>query len=271
MRNAFVAALILVLCAPIACGDDTTRRLDNLETIAEVWSRVYLFHPLVVAEGLEWEKALIEAIPVVEAARNEDELVAALQKTLLARINDGEIRIFRKGATAPAPSGPSGTVDARMLAPGIGLIAVRDPNVSADPKFLERFADAYRGLGEIQKLVVDLRWADMQPSPDSNIGVLPRFFLQRPATMGSSLLRQHTGWNERQDPSVYSQNWVVQGGSRILPITQRPPYNRSFAETKIESLPLIKTPTLFVINNHSHASLSWTLDVLQREGNAAVA
>lgn len=266
-----VAALVLGAVALATAGDEAAARLERLEILARVWSRIYFFHPRVVSEGLRWEDALVEAIPAAEAARTDAELLAAIEKTLLARIGDDAVRVFRKGASAPAPASPVGTVDARVIAPGVGLIAVREPNFTDDPAFLDKFAAAYRGLGAIEKLVVDLRWPDIRTSRSLDPTVLIRFFLDKPAATGGELHRQHTGWNERQDSNIYVQEWVVRAGLRLQPITQRQMFERQYGDTKRDTLPVIGTPSLFLVNNHSHFVLAATLDLLQRERGAAVA
>jgi C-terminal processing protease CtpA/Prc len=271
MNGILRTALVLVASAALAVSADdapSTRRLSNLEKAAEVWSRLYFFHPLIVTEGIDWEKAMVEAIPAIEAAKNDDELVRALDRTLLSRIDDGEIRVF---ADASEPEHPRAkAVASRKLAPGTGLIEVRDPDLTADPKFLERFAAAWRELGPVERLIVDLRWPGRQPSPDAVPNAILRFFVRGATLQGGTVQRQHTGWSERQDPNVYRQNWIVNGGTALTPITERALFDRSFADTDLAALPIISTPVLFLINNASHFALSYALDTLQREGPVAV-
>lgn len=271
MRSVRVLAFVLSLWTLAAGADESSRRLENLETLAHVWTRIYLFHPLVVVDGLHWEQLLADAIPAVEAARTDEELMAAIEATLLSKLGDDAIRVYRKNASAAPPLTPTATIESRRLANGIGLIAIRDPNDTDDPKFLDKFAEAYRSLGAIQTLVVDLRWPDVQTGRYTDPSVLLRFFVEQPITMGNELRRQHHGWTERPDRSnVYRQDWVVQAGNRLAPITQRRREDYRFSETKMDALPLVTVPATFVVNNYSHLLLAPGLEALQRDQKHAV-
>lgn len=251
-RSRLLLALFITFVC-VSARASSTRRLENLEVLANVWRRAYLFHPHVVKKGIDYERALVAAIPAVEQAETDEALLRAIEQHLLLTLDDPEIRIFRKNHSA-AISAP-GKIEARRLTSGVGLISIRHPDIASAEKFREEFAAAYRELAGTQKLIVDLRWPASTVLPDSASSVLT-FFITAPVTTGPSLRRQHSGWSERNEPSVYLQNWLLESGERLDPVP--------------DGLPIVKIPMLFVINNASHHLLSRALDALQRDANVAV-
>ena len=91
-------SLVLILIVSFSYGDITAQdiedkereRIERLEMLADIWGKVYLFHPNIVRSDLDidWNKALIDAIPNVEAAKDTDELVDVLNNVLLKTLDD---------------------------------------------------------------------------------------------------------------------------------------------------------------------------------------
>ena len=46
-----------------------TLRIERLETLADVWGKLWLFHPNVVTSDVDWESILVRTIPKVERAQ----------------------------------------------------------------------------------------------------------------------------------------------------------------------------------------------------------
>lgn len=63
-------------------------RLQRLQTLADIWGKVWLFHPAIVTEDIDWNQVLVKAIPEVEAAKTSDELAARINERLLKPLND---------------------------------------------------------------------------------------------------------------------------------------------------------------------------------------
>src|SRR5829696_7957772 len=66
-------------------------RLERLAGLAKVWGAVKYFHPFLAYRDINWDKALIETIPKVNAAKTPQEYESALNQ-MLAVLNDKSTR-----------------------------------------------------------------------------------------------------------------------------------------------------------------------------------
>ncbi len=66
-------------------------RIERLIGLAKVWGTVKYFHPYLAYRDIDWDKALIEAIPKVNAAKTPQEFQSALNQ-MLAVVNDKSTR-----------------------------------------------------------------------------------------------------------------------------------------------------------------------------------
>lgn len=99
----FAAALLLVGSAGIACAkadadpaksvsgataampsgaDQQARRVRRLSALAALWGEVRYFHPYLATRDVDWDRALVEAIPRVEAASDSTQYRAAVGRML---------------------------------------------------------------------------------------------------------------------------------------------------------------------------------------------
>ena len=66
-------------------------RIARLIGLAKVWGTVKYFHPFLADRDIDWDKALIETIPKVNAAKTPQDYQAALNQ-MLAVLNDKSTR-----------------------------------------------------------------------------------------------------------------------------------------------------------------------------------
>src|SRR5215510_8223676 len=66
-------------------------RIARLEGLARVWGTVKYFHPYLAYREIDWDKALVDAIPKVNAAKTPADYEAALNQ-MLAVLNDKNTR-----------------------------------------------------------------------------------------------------------------------------------------------------------------------------------
>src|ERR1044072_8001188 len=80
-------------------------RIARLAGLAKVWGTVKYFHPFLAYRDIDWDKALVETIPKVNAAKSPQDYQAALNQ-MLAVLNDkttrADIEIETK-TTNPSP------------------------------------------------------------------------------------------------------------------------------------------------------------------------
>ena len=81
-----------ILCER-ASADDAARsvseklRIDRLARLGKAWGTVRYVHPFLAYQDLDWDAAIIKAIPKVEAAKTKDEYAAAVGE-MLAMLGD---------------------------------------------------------------------------------------------------------------------------------------------------------------------------------------
>lgn len=117
-------------------------RIERLEGLARVWGQAKYFHPRLAGEGLDWDAALVEAIPEVEAATSSEEYGRAVQR-MLARLDDPLTRVLTTDAAPPAPGAP-GAFGMRFTADDILVITAGDYYALGSP----HVASALRTLGD---------------------------------------------------------------------------------------------------------------------------
>jgi len=225
------------------------QRIERLQMLADLWGKLYLFHPRIVTTGVDWNHVLIDTIPRVENAANTDELVAILNDSLFRPLDDPFLVAQKHESSAPDP--PRRELAARKLSAIVGYLDATDPRqYGADP--IAHVSDVVRGLGPVQALIVDLRF----PAPLSARLDWLRLFLDAPQTTGAYVRREHYGWNEYNSPNAYRQGWKVNPGSSLAPLDQ----SRS-----------LQIPTAFIVNQSSYYGQAVdVLDCLQTTGRAVV-
>src|SRR5215204_5615678 len=89
----FCSVLILgfgqTLCAQPSTAEDA--RIARLVGLAKVWGTVKYFHPFLAYRNIDWDKALIETIPKVNAAKTPQDYQTAVNQ-MLAVLNDRSTR-----------------------------------------------------------------------------------------------------------------------------------------------------------------------------------
>ena len=105
----FLGALLLAsaICQTVQAqpsADDV--RIARLAGLAKVWGTIKYFHPFLAYRDVDWDKALIETIPKVNAAKSPQDYQAALNQ-MLAVLNDKSTRADIEAETKPAVQTPA--------------------------------------------------------------------------------------------------------------------------------------------------------------------
>ncbi len=279
---------------------DPLVRLKRLEALADLWGKVYLFHPAIVTpsprpspigrgelseenrpspsgrgnqgEGaeLDWNQALIRAIPRVEAAESPEELARAINEELLAPLGDPLTYAHVKEAASLKPQATSRKLDARQLPGSVGYVRIPSSEEGLSRSFLSDFQAAAEALATAETLVVDMRWYGAGGVP-SDVAVMLRFFVRAGLLTGPVQKRVHQGWNEDNGPNAYKQEWRVIAGTWLVPIQQvdwlwaRSLYGVDFRQSRT-----IARPTVFLVNRPSAVATYKLLEALRSQGGIAV-
>lgn len=90
---AFLCCVVL-LCQTAQAQDQKPKedsRIARLVGLAKVWGTVKYFHPFLAYRDVDWDKALIDTIPKVNAAKTAQEYEAAVNQ-MFAVLNDPRTR-----------------------------------------------------------------------------------------------------------------------------------------------------------------------------------
>src|SRR6185369_3538425 len=104
----FLSALLLAsaFCQSLQAQPADDVRIARLAGLAKVWGTVKYFHPFLAYRDIDWDKALIDTIPKVNAARSPQDYQAALNQ-MLAVLNDKSTRADIEAATKPETPTPA--------------------------------------------------------------------------------------------------------------------------------------------------------------------
>ena len=98
-RGLAVAGCILLLFPTFAAGISQTSndpaRVERLVNLCKLWGAIKYFHPYLAYKDIDWDAALVKAIPKVQAAKTTGEYAAAVQ-SLLDALGDPATRVIRK-------------------------------------------------------------------------------------------------------------------------------------------------------------------------------
>jgi len=263
---------------------DQALRLRRLEALADLWGKIYLFHPAIVAPSpasslklqassgeLDWSQALIRALPKVEAAQTPDDIARVLNEELLEPLGDlltfAEARREKETERSRARA-VDGEFESRRLSETVGYVRVPPPPLRGHG-FLLDFQAAVNDLGAVDKLLVDLRWP-------AAFGLrvcdpILRFFVRATLTTGPVMNRVHAGWSEDNGLGAYRQKWEVNGGSALHPIQEADAHLAALASgIDLARLKTITKPAVFLVNRPSATSCHKVLDALQSQPGIAV-
>ena len=121
-----------------------TLRIERLETLADVWGKLWLFHPNIVTSDVDWESILVRTIPEVERAQTIDQLLDVLNRSLFAPLGDPTL-VAQK--TFPFDNGDRSPLSERKLTGRVGYIDATDPREQKTKDFAQRFLSLVSELG----------------------------------------------------------------------------------------------------------------------------
>ncbi|HKY44219.1 MAG TPA: S41 family peptidase [Pyrinomonadaceae bacterium] len=237
-------------------------RVARLVGLAKVWGTVKYFHPFLAYRDIDWDKALVETIPKVNAAKSAQEYEAALNQ-MLAVLNDAPTRAEIKAeikdvtATTPATDAKHVRTENKVLvidAAEIAKAAAKDFN--AVSQFVKSINEA---LPNATGIVIDARSATRMIDLDAFFfdmfirQTLPAM-LDANLVLGTSRYRLHSGY-ATQTGGGYSDYYSAVANSSPKMIQGR-------AKTKTP-------PIAFIVNQNSPAS-SELLTGLQSANRAFV-
>lgn len=158
MRRVAFAGLVLFLLSSAAFAVES---IDRLARVGRLWGTVRYLHPWVAYKDVDWDAALVAALPKVRAAKSAEEYRAAVQG-LLGALGDPVTRVADP-PPPPPPADPAKKVELlRKLDGGVLLIDLAKYLKGADTR--AAFGAVAKVPEEIEKasaVVLDLRGGEL--------------------------------------------------------------------------------------------------------------
>lgn len=178
-------------------------RIARLAGLAKLWGAIKYFHPYVAYREIDWDKALVETIPKVNAAKTPDEYQAALNQMLVALSDKSTRAEFGTATQAPEPNKNSAAAkDLVRTENGVLLIDIMEiakASAQDNTAFNSWFGKIGQAIPTARAVVIDAR-------SDNPTDELTGYFLsdglrqmmtqmlEANVTLGSSRYRMHNGY-----------------------------------------------------------------------------
>ncbi|HZI02994.1 MAG TPA: peptidase S41, partial [Archangium sp.] len=225
-------ALALGLAAWTASAAEPTpkalpSREERLESLARLWGQVRYRHPALAYKNIDWDAALVAAIPRVEAAKDRAAYAAAVQD-MLDELKDPATRILRPDEQQEASQkGP--TVPVRELRSWeskdvlvLDLRAVRDSAVMATLR--TRPEELRPDIAKAKAVIVDLRARGLEPNAvwamSTALGRLLPFLLSEELQVPGERTVFHSGYRAQTlggTSGGYTTSFLTTAGEEISP------------------------------------------------------
>ena len=202
-RLVLITSLVLppVSNAANLAGSDTLR-LQRLADAAALWNEIKYFHPFIGTRPVEWDRALVDTLPRINAAKNADDYRAAVD-AMLAALHDPSTRTIDRKATTIAPpdaktdASPMVRMDAGVLHVDIARLSVA-ADVSGSNAASETLLEpALEALASAKRLVIDARASRPREQDQSTPWLMQALMNEasnRPLQLGSMRYRIHQGY-----------------------------------------------------------------------------
>jgi C-terminal processing protease CtpA/Prc len=256
----FLSVLLLAFCQTLQAQTAEDARIARLAGLARVWGTVKYFHPFLGYRDIDWDKALVEAIPKVNAAKSPQDYQAALNQ-MLAVLNDKSTHADFD--TPTTPSGPSATT-ANPIRSENGVLIIEAAQIA------KALANDYSVFSKFTTTI-----DQALPKASSVI------FDARAATQASEIEAYHFDNFMRQTLAGMLDGSIVLGTKRYRMhngyATQNGLGSNSYSSSLVTAAPQTisgrsntKTPPIVIIINQNSPSFADILSGMQAAGRALV-
>lgn len=218
MKGLLAVLMFLLLAATVngVSAQTEAKRIERLSGLAKVWGAVKYFHPFPAYREIDWDKALIDAIPKANAAQSPEQYAAALN-SMLAALGDKNTRaeVWRaevwNGKAKPEKASSAQTLkepfrfETGVLTIDVYAAASAMAKTEGQAAANQIIGKIYESFPQAKAVIFDLRF----PAENADDGVL--FFadmflrnvlpamLDKPLALSASRYRVHNGY-ESQTP-----------------------------------------------------------------------
>lgn len=233
-----LAQLAVAHAAPAPSASEVAR----LERLARIWGETRYLHPHLAYREIDWDRALVEAIPRVRAAKSDDDEAAAVG-AMLATLGDAVTRVV--------PAAPPGKPDAAppeekptfmWLDGGVLVLNVNDP--ALELKGYRQREEALRAmLPEIVKataVIFDLRVeAEHGDWLSDSLASLDSALVSRPVQLPVQRYLEHSGYRPQKATTSggYSSAFVTPFATVVTPLAGAKPRRVAYLVNARSPLP----------------------------------
>ena len=183
---------------------------ERLAALGKLWGAVKFFHPFLAYRDIDWDGALVTAIPRVKAARTPADYRMAIDG-MLEVLGDPATRVEMMSAEPPpARAAPAPPADSTYFHVVDGYVVVDAASLTqamargaASPGQVQLQAE----IGKATGVVLDCRFANAQPNDGQSFflntfltGLLP-MIVEGSASLGTARYRLHNGYPPQQGNS----------------------------------------------------------------------
>jgi C-terminal processing protease CtpA/Prc len=151
-----LVGLLALGITPRAHAEPLPDQTERVMGLGRVWAKAKFFHPYLAYKALDWDAALVAAIPKAEAATTVAEYRAAVQG-MLAALGDPVTRII----DPPAPAAPKPAPTDWLTTPAPGIVALKIAGFvtgAFDPVGMRtKAAEVATEAAKAKLLIVDMR------------------------------------------------------------------------------------------------------------------
>jgi C-terminal processing protease CtpA/Prc len=191
---------------------------ERLVHVVKLWGQVRYLHPWLAYKDVDWDAALIQALPKVRAAATAEQYAAAVQEMLDA-LADPATRV-RKAQPEPEPVKGEPPAPSKWLEDGVLSVYLR-PDVARDFTDMGRVQKALAAeLPKAKAVVVDLRARpDETYQPEPILGGLDPLLASRPLRLPVQRYLVHSGYRPQtfQGSGGYFSGFISPMADQLAP------------------------------------------------------
>jgi C-terminal processing protease CtpA/Prc len=188
--------LSLLAIAPLLAQAPTpvkTSSIERLTHLAKLWGTVRYLHPWLAYKEIDWDAALVQAIPKVRGASTAEQYAAAVQGMLDA-LGDPVTRVQAVPHGGPEAEDHTGPI-AQWLEPGVLSLYLRPNSARTFDELTGKLAPARAEIPKAKAVIVDVRgMAGERFYPKYLLAAIEGLLVSRPATAPVQRYLVHSGY-----------------------------------------------------------------------------
>jgi len=187
---------------------------NQLKVLATIWGETYLFHPSIIRsdKNIEWEKELVEFLPLLKKANTNEEFISIINSELLAQLQDPftQVQTFHESGSR----GDSNLASSQEF-DYIKITAAQLSDISS----LGALDILLNDPLSKKPLVLDLRIIkelEIDPHSHTFFYLLATMLIDHEIPSSTAVSREHFGWDEYNDWWYYEQRWKLKNSDKQM-------------------------------------------------------